>query len=321
MDASRFRLRPFTDSDFGSYAEVRTAARPNYPISVETLRHWDAAIGTPAVKDRYVVELCSNGEVVGVGGLGEDPAHPRKYWIHLFVRPVYQRLGIGGALFETVLDAARRRTGECLRTSVQTGEAAGLDFSSRRGFTERARDWQSVLEVRTVDTGSLPERRRRLKEAGIEITTLAQEGAGDPEVLRRVHALDQATAPDAPQMDPYVPWTLEQFREGEMEGALFLPEAWFLAKVGDEYVAGSWARREPADPGLLQQDWTGTRPEYRRHGLARTLKLGLIEYAQRNGFARIRTNNSSLNAPMWQLNEQLGFRRISTTLQLERPLA
>ena len=102
---------------------------------------------------------------------------------------------------------------------------------------------------------------------------------------------------------------------------MVLPEAWFIAKIGAEYVADSWAQREAADPELLQQDFTCTLKEYRRRGLALTLKLSLIEYARRNGFRRIRTNNNSLNVPMWKLNEQLGFRKVSTTLQLEKSLS
>ena len=320
MDESRFLVRPFTDTDFESYAEIRTAARPNYPVSSETLRHWDEPIEENTVHDRYVVALRQTEQVVAIGGLGEDPAYRRKYWMFLFVRPEYQRLGIGTKLFDLLLQDARRQNGECLRTSVQTGEAAGLAFSARHGFNERARDWQSILDVKTADTSQLPSLIRGLKDNGIEITTLADEGPADPQVVRRLYQLELATSPDVPRMDSYVAWTLEQFRRMELEGPLFLPESWFIARVGDEYVADSWAQREAADSKLLQQDFTCTRKEYRRRGLARTLKISLIDYAKRHGFERIRTNNNSLNAPMWQLNEQLGFHRFSTTLQLEKIL-
>lgn len=257
---------------------------------------------------------------MAVGGLGEDPTVRRKFWIFLFVRPEFQGVGIGTALFDLLLQDARRQLGECLRASVQAEEGTGLAFSAHRGFKEKSRDWQSILDVRTAATSQLPSLVRSVKGHGIEITTLAREGANDPEVGKRLCQLDLATSPDAPRMDPYVPWTYEQFKRAELEGTQFLPESWFIAKVGDDYVGHRWAQREAADPKLLQRDFTGTRKEHRRRGLARTLKLCLTDYAQRNGFERIRTNNSSLNAPMWQLNVQLGFRRVSTTLQLETPL-
>ncbi|MGA7862016.1 MAG: GNAT family N-acetyltransferase [Thermoplasmata archaeon] len=323
MDESQFSIRSFTDSDFESYAELRRAARPNYPISAATLRQYDESFEANVVHDRFVAELRRTGQVVAIAGLQEDPtqAHAGKYWTFVFVRPEFQGQGIGSRLYDIVLQDARRHNGVCLRTSVQTGEAAGLAFSAHRGFTERTRDWQSVLDVQTADTHRLPSLLRGLKDGGIEVTTLAQEGVSDPRVVQRLYRLEVATSPDVPRMDPYIPWTLDQFRQAELVGPNVLPDGWFIAKAGDEYVAMSWAAREAADPDMLQQEYTCTLKEYRRRGVALTLKLGVIEYARRHGFRRIRTNNDSMNAPMWKLNEQLGFRRVSTTIQLEKLLS
>jgi RimJ/RimL family protein N-acetyltransferase len=68
---------------------------------------------------------------------------------------------------------------------------------------------------------------------------------------------------------------------------------------------------------VLQQYYTGTRPEYRRRKIALTLKPLLIDYAKRNGYARIETNNDSLNVPMWTLNQGLGFRSVPEHIHLE----
>jgi len=322
MDESLFSIRSFTDSDFESYSEVRRAARPNYPVSAETLRHHDESLGANLVHDRYVAELRRTGQVVAIGGLGEDPtqAHAGKYWTFVFVRPEFQGQGIGSRLYEILLQDARRQNGVCLRASVQTEELAGLAFSAHRGFAERRRDWQSVLDVDAADISRLPALLRGLRHGGIEVTTLAQEGVTDPTVLQRLYRLDVETGSDVPRLDPYNPWTFDQFRRAELEGPQVLPEAWLIAKAGGEYVALSFAEREASDPELLQQQYTCTRKEYRRRGLALTLKLGVIDFARRHGFRRIRTNNDSTNAPMWKLNEELGFRRISTTIQLEKPL-
>jgi mycothiol synthase len=320
MDESAFSVRHFTDSDWEAFSKVRRAARPNYPVSAETLRHWHEVVDPNLVQDRYVAEDRQTNRVVAVGGLGEYPPYPGKYWIFEFVLPEYQRRGIGTKLYDLLLNDARRHKGACLRTSVQTEESAGQAFASHRGFIERARDWQSVLEVETVDTSRLPSLLQALRGDGIDVTTLSNEGADDPDVWRRLYELDVATGPDVPRIDPYVPWTLDQFQQAELRAPTLLPESWFIAKVGGQYVADSWAHREAADPELLDQDYTGTRKEYRRRGIALTLKLCLIDYARRNGFRRIRTNNNSLNTPMWKLNEQLGFRKLSTTVQLERSL-
>jgi predicted GNAT superfamily acetyltransferase len=66
---------------------------------------------------------------------------------------------------------------------------------------------------------------------------------------------------------------------------------------------------------VLQQYFTGVRREARRRKLALALKLMVIDFAKRNGYARIETSNDSLNAPMWTLNKGLGFRKVRETIQ------
>jgi GNAT superfamily N-acetyltransferase len=56
-----------------------------------------------------------------------------------------------------------------------------------------------------------------------------------------------------------------------------------------------------ADNGFL-----GILRPYRRRGLARALKVALIEQAQREGMDSVYTTNEQ-NNPMLQLNLQLGF--------------
>jgi mycothiol synthase len=139
----------------------------------------------------------------------------------------------------------------------------------------------------------------------------------DPAVLHRVHDLDVETGRDVPHVGAYTPIAFEVFRQFFMEDQNALPDAWFLAKEGGRYVGVTSAGREPAQPEVLQQYYTGTRPEYRRRKIALTLKLMLIDFAKRNGYLRIETSNDSLNEPMWTLNQRLGFRKMHESIHLE----
>ena len=120
-----------------------------------------------------------------------------------------------------------------------------------------------------------------------------------------------------PRVGPYSPIPFDEFQRVFLGSPNALPDAWFLAKEGDRYVGISSAAREPAQPDVLQQHYTATRPEYRRKKIALTLKLLLVDFAKRNGYARIETSNDSLNAPMWTLNQELGFRKMREVIILE----
>jgi RimJ/RimL family protein N-acetyltransferase len=139
--------------------------------------------------------------------------------------------------------------------------------------------------------------------------------------LNRIYDLDTETGKDVPRDGTYAPLPFEQFRRFFLEGDNALPDAWFLAKAGDRYVGVSSGAREPAQPEVLQQYFTGIRPEFRRKKIALALKLLLIDYAKKHGYARIETSNDSLNMPMWTLNLGLGFRKVRETIQFETQIA
>jgi GNAT superfamily N-acetyltransferase len=68
-------------------------------------------------------------------------------------------------------------------------------------------------------------------------------------------------------------------------------------------------RKSKDEPKDLYQGLTGVRREYRGKGVAMALKLKTIEYAQRHGYAVIKTWNESNNVGMLAINEKLGFVR------------
>jgi GNAT superfamily N-acetyltransferase len=272
---------------------------------------------------RYTVELRQTGRVVAVGGLDEatNGAPRGNYWMFGFVRPEFQRQGIGSQLYVRLLEDAGRLNGLSLRASVRGQDTSGLAFLAKRGFTERRRSWQSVLDLESADTSRLPSLLETLNAVGIVITTAHREGVENPQVVQELNRLDNETSHDVPRLGAYVDRTVEEFRRGELENPRLLADAWFIAKVGNRYVAMSNGERETADPDTLLQAYTCTLREYRRRGLALALKLCVIDYGRRHHFRRIRTFNDSLNTSMWKLNERLGFRQESIWIQTEKTLS
>jgi mycothiol synthase len=322
MDEQRYLLREFRDSDYDALATLQQATDPDEPVSVESLRHMIESMRPLAHPYQTVISDRGTGEVVGSGVVFRMPfeSEPTKLWINGFVLPGRQREGLGSHLYDDLVSEAGRRGATALRCHVLESSAGGRAFLARRNFVERRRLWRSHLDVPSADTSQLPSLVRAIEAEGIQFTTLTREGVHDPEVVSRVYDLDAETGKDIPRDGAYTPLPLEDFKRLFLGGDHALPDAWFLAKVGDRYVGYSSGAREPAQPTVLQQYFTGVRPEFRRKRIALALKLMLIDYAKKNGYAGIETSNDSLNLPMWTLNRGLGFRKVRETIQLESRL-
>jgi mycothiol synthase len=319
MDTPRFRLRKFRPEDYPGEARLAAQVHPERPESVDELRHWDELLSkAPFVQVKVVAEHEGTGEMVGLGALNSSPwsYDPRSFWTGVLVDRDLRGRGIGRALAAALEEEASRRNAARLWTSVRADDSRSLEFMARRGCVERRRLWQSRLEVR--EAAPLPDRSEALRREGIIMTTLAEEGLDNPEVRRRVHDLGVAAGADVPRLGSYSPPTLEQFQEWEFAAPGFLPDAYFLARRGEQYVGVSNLTQLSAEPRGLDQSFTGVRREWRGHGVAIALKRLGLEYARHHGYQFIQTTNDSLNAPMWAINERIGYRREIVWVQGER---
>jgi len=319
MDQTRYSLRELRETDFDALAAIQNEIEPDEPVSGESLRHLTQSFGLASNLYQVVVEDCRSGEVVATAGIFTviSEGVPTIQWVVVNVLPSRQREGIGSYLYETLLTEARKREARGLRCYVRENSAAGRAFLAKRAFRESRRKWRSSLDVDSADISQLASLVRTITSEGIEFTTLSREGGNDPQVLQRVHDLDSVTGEDEPRDGAYSPLPFEQYRRFFLTGEHFLPDAWFLAKEGNQYVGITSGAREPAQPQVLQQYYTAVRSEFRQRKIALTLKLMLIDYAKRNGYARIETTNDSVNARMWRLNEGLGFQKVHELIQLE----
>jgi mycothiol synthase len=323
MDENRYELRAFRDADYAAVAALQNANYPEEPVSVESLRHLFDTLFRDAGLHQVVVVDRGTGEVVGGGGAFRLPFETDSARLGIVgsVLPAHQREGIGSHVYDALASAARRRGASALSCRVWERSTSGRAFLASHGFVERRRHWRSRLEVASADASPLAPLARSLEAGGIELTTLAREGARDSEVLTRVYELHAEAAQHVPREGTYTPIPFDQFRRFFLEGESTLPDAWFLAKAEGRYVGISQGARDPARPDVLQQYFTGTLPEFRRRKIALALKLMLVDYAQRNGYAFLETTNDSLNLPMWALNRGLGFQKVRETIQLEARLA
>jgi len=312
MDETRYRLRDFLDRDFAAQAEVSGRLYPERKLTAAEYRRSDADLrSTPMVHRTFVVEERSTGTAVAFGEVTTDPEERDSafLWVGAVVDPDHQGRGVGRFLADHLEAEAEKLGTAGVRANARLDRPRDLDFLARRGYVERRRAWWSRLDLPASGISTLPHREDRWTRDGIEFTTLAREGPDRTEVRERVYRLFAAVAADEPRLGSYTPPTFEQFVTFNLDTPGFLPEAFFLARQGDRYIAVSNLELRPAQPGVLHQVLTGTLREFRGRGIATELKLRTVEYGQAHGFRSIQTSNDSLNHPMWAINEKLGFQR------------
>ncbi len=207
-----------------------------------------------------------------------------------------------------------------MRCGVKESMAAGVAFLLRREFVEVQRTWESRLDVAAFDFDRFAGAEERAEKQGITITTLAAERARDPEALRRAYELHVTCMRDVPSVDPITDTSHEAFVSRMVETPSSLPDGYFLAVAGGEYVGESNLFASLDDAGVLYQGLTGLRREHRGRGIALALKLRTIRYAREHGRREIRTWNDIRNQPMLRINEALGFAKQPTWITFEKTL-
>jgi GNAT superfamily N-acetyltransferase len=309
MDESQFQLRPFREEDYDTVSRVTSRVTPDFPTTPEELRQWNRTFEGPnLVKIDLVAEERSSGIGVAFGSLHHVPqmydAH--RFWIEVEVDPDHRSRGIGRALYERLEGLAHERAAETLWASVRADDARSVRFFERAGFAERRRSWMSRLSVESAHSGSARAQPER-PFSGVTFTTLVEEGADRRDVQEKIYRLDLDASRDEPRMAAMTDMTFEQYSELSFRGPRHFPDAFFLAKIGSEYVSMTVLERLPAEPDTLLVGFTGTLPGYRGRGLASELKGRAVEFARAHGYRFIRTFNDSENPRIWAINQKLGF--------------
>lgn len=316
-----FEIRPFEANDYKEITEIANAIYPNLQLTADKWRNEDRTFeGNHFIRRRYVAVNLKTGKIVDFGSASHMPLsfHPQKFRMQILVHPDFQRQGIGSALFERLMTDLKTLNAISVQANVREEHKEAIAFLHKRGFREVQRFWELWLDVTEVDLTKFLPIVERAKAQGITIVTLADEQQLAPDCLRKLYELQQAIGKEvlisghftfAP-FDEFVWW---------MNRPILLPDAFFIAKKGNEYIGiSNLALMEAGEPNCLYQEQTGVLPKYRRRKIATALKIAAVEYAQRNGFRFIVTHNTSDSKSMLALNEKLGFKRRFGVVKMER---
>ncbi|MGG1555658.1 GNAT family N-acetyltransferase [Paenibacillus ferrarius] len=222
----------------------------------------------------------------------------------LVVAPQYRRIGVGAAMYATLLAWACQVKASRLISFLQEKDKASLAFAERRGHVKERHTFESVLDLASFDGSHLTDSIIAAERSGICFVTLADEPGEDNE--RKLHELYRVTHPDIPGYSGSFPW-FEEWKKWSIALPGVRPEWIHIAKEDDRYV-GVVTLQQNEQTRAMYHEYTGVLPEYRGRRIALALKLIGICTAKRHGVPYLRTHNDSMNGPMLHINRQLiGF--------------
>jgi mycothiol synthase len=315
-------LRPFAAAtDYIGLAAVIAAVWPDRDASLSTLQHFDQTHSNGFFFQRFVLE--QDGQMIAYCDYGEpaDSYRPGKYWFELAVLPTQQGRGFGSALYERMERELRQRAQPLtmLTCKAREDQPAALRFLHKRGYQQVMRSHLASLDVAAFDPTPFAALLPKVAATGIELVSLAELAERDPDWQRKIYELDWECTLDEPLPDTPTKPSFEHYAAEIFGNPDFWPPAWFIAIDGGRYVGMTAANRNRRHPAQLDTFFTATVRSHRRRGLATALKLRQLDYAQRHGYTRIKTDNEEHN-PMYQINLALGFRPEPALLFFQKQL-
>ncbi len=315
------RIREAGEADEARIVDIGNALFPNYPETLEELRHYRARLRAGGYATVLAVAETPGGEVVGYSNYHHMPGQfdPGRYRVGVYVGLAWQRRGVGTVLFDHMLAALTARDAKAIESFARETMPEVIGFLTRRGFRETLRTWELRLDLGRFDPAPFARLADRVRQTGVVIATLDQESARDHGALRRVYELHNAVVADIPAPIPFTPVSFEDYVHSNVESPRALLGGYFLARVGEAYVGEANLRR-PQEGTHLYHNVTGVLPAYRGRGIAMALKLATIAYGRAHDHSEIRTWNEVRNAGMLAINERLGFVRQPAWITFEKAL-
>ena len=315
------RLRSFHDPDWSRVSMMAAARsgedRRGHELWLNRRQRFD---DSRYFRRHYVVENQRAKQIIAYGAVEQTIYLPR-YRLLLLADPQWLKRGVGDLLLDRLMQDLAEAKGITVSCRQYASEVEVIDLLKSRGFEEVSRMLDLRLNVAAVDVSSFTPLLKRVEEQGILISTFAEERARDPRCVAKLYELTTLLSQDDPVRAPFTPPAYNA-HEALMwlEMPYVLPDAYFIAKRGDDYVGVSDVSLFEAVPGGLTQGFTGVKREYRRRGLATALKVSEIVYAQSRGYQIIQTFNSPQQQAIRALNEKLGFELVSEDVTLEKCL-
>jgi GNAT superfamily N-acetyltransferase len=224
------------------------------------------------------------------------------------VLPEHRRSGLGSRLFDLAENHARSLGARRFTSFAMEASDDGRAFARRHGFVEGRREQYWELDIATAEL------RKASPPPGAEVVRLRALLDRKRELFELYDAAHSDMPGDETWALDYEEWLPETLGDPTLDLELSA-----VVLVDARPAAFAWLNAD-RDAGWGENEMTGTRPEYRRRGLARLAKEQSIRWAGEAGLHTLFTSNDAMNADMLALNEHLGYRPTHVALHLTKDL-
>ena len=295
-----------TNEEYEAFAALEQLEWADFAPTVEMLKHWDKATASQYIRQSFAVEI--DGQIMGRAMYGHTvwAFEPGKFYLYIMIHPDYRRQGLGTAIYQQLLAELAQHRPVKLLVGTREDKPSALAFLQKEGFTQVMRYPLSRLDLTEFDPGRYTTTLQRVADSGITIRTIEQLAKTDPDYRMKIYEMDRLISQDVPHFDEPTPPTFEQYQKYAFDNPGYLPNAWFVALDGQEYVGLSNLWRNFNNDKRWDTGFTGVKRSHRRRGIATALKVNILAYAKSQGITTTVTDNEE-NNPMFLLNMQLGF--------------
>jgi RNA polymerase sigma factor (sigma-70 family) len=320
-DKVEARLRPFIEKDWTSISTIAPATeQSDTEGNTLWLRNRQEFNESSYIRRHYVAEHAETGQLLGYGCV-EQTVYLPKYRLILVIDPEWLRRCVGPLLLELLTNDLREVGAVTVTFRGYESSSEVQSFLKEHGFKETVRLLDLRLAIAETNLSPIFPVMERVTARGITISTLREERERDPRYVKKLYELTATLKQDDPARDFFSPPSYYE-REARLwlERPYVLPDAYFIAKDGDDYIGVTDLNLLEAVPGGMSVGFTGVRREYRRQGIATALKARAIEHARRHGVRTIRAFNRPAHASIFTLNKRLGFKHMYSHVTLEKCL-
>jgi GNAT superfamily N-acetyltransferase len=317
---------------YHEYRRVRQAeSRPDDPLRPDDIEESTLKRESPFdIEYRY--KIASDGRLLSwFSGSTTRPGTPgydsnkHLFWADLYVRPDHRRQGFGSSWLPLLLELMDAQ--QCSVLGIGAEDAPGHAFLKWMGAEPKLSGAENRLKLADVDW-KLVER------------WLTEGPKRSPQTRLEVYdgPVPEAMLADfAPQFSSMLnTMPFEGLDHGEIVVTPAVMRDWYaravlrhellhtiLAREPDGVISAitdtSWA---PHRPTIIDQRFTGVRPDAQGRGLGKWLKAAMLRHVHQlyPEAQWVATENAGSNAPMLAINKKLGFReyRASTEYQIGR---